>query len=112
MSWLILFFIRLYWRLIPEVSRKQCIFKESCSRYVYRIISDEGFIPGLQAFVERWKKCKPGYIIKNSNDGKNIELLLKDGTVLEKKDIADSIIEPWRQSIKYIEDKYCGRRSL
>jgi putative component of membrane protein insertase Oxa1/YidC/SpoIIIJ protein YidD len=55
-----LIIIRLYW-LIPASKRPQCIFKESCSNHVYRIVKCEGFLAGLKAFFWRFKNCRPGY---------------------------------------------------
>lgn len=57
-----LLFIRIYW-LIPIHWHNKCIFRESCSHYVYRITKKEGFIQGIKAFIERNYSCRPGYFI-------------------------------------------------
>lgn len=51
----------MYWKLIPKHKRNRCIFSESCSNYVFRITSTQGFIKGLKALHTRFKNCRPGY---------------------------------------------------
>jgi putative component of membrane protein insertase Oxa1/YidC/SpoIIIJ protein YidD len=88
MRFVLITIIKLYWKFIPESSRKSCLFAESCSRYVYRITKDKGFWAGLKALKSRYKKCRPGYqIICNSQD-ENIELHLVDGTILKDAEIS------------------------
>ena len=105
MKYLFIIFIKLYWRLFPEKNRRSCLFKESCSKYVFRIVNEDGFFKGISAFCERYKKCRPGYIIRNSKDFKKLELLLVDGSILNESDISDKIIEPYIKSAKGLEKK-------
>ena len=60
MRYLLIAFIRLYW-LLPAHKRRRCIFKESCSRYVFRTAKEQGFKKAIQAFQERKKQCRGGY---------------------------------------------------
>lgn len=79
----------MYWKLIPESRRRTCLFAENCSRYVYRITQEKGFLSGICALKERYKKCKPGYKIGyNSLDG-TTELHLIDGTILKHQEISE-----------------------
>ncbi|WP_299762436.1 membrane protein insertion efficiency factor YidD [uncultured Dokdonia sp.] len=63
MRYLLLITIRLYWKLIPASRRKRCLFKESCSHYVYNITKAKGFITGVSALHYRYKHCRSGYTI-------------------------------------------------
>jgi len=60
MRYWLLILIRLYW-LIPKKYKRRCIFKESCSRYVYRIAKEKGFKKGLDGIKKRTHQCQPGY---------------------------------------------------
>jgi len=60
MKFALLFFIKLYWLLIPENKRKCCLFHESCSKFVYRTTIEKGFLRGLNALFFRFKFCRPG----------------------------------------------------
>jgi len=76
--------------LIPESSRRSCLFAESCSRYVYRITKERGFIAGMRVFRIRYRGCRPGSNwIKNDISG-NMELHLKDGTILLEQEVSSN----------------------
>lgn len=80
MKFVLLFFIKLYWSLIPENKRKCCLFRESCSKYVYRTTIEQGFEKGFKALLERYRLCKPGnHIIAIKEDSylitKNFEII-------------------------------------
>ncbi|MGE9313293.1 membrane protein insertion efficiency factor YidD [Niabella sp. CJ426] len=66
MRYFLLFIIRLYW-LIPKKSRRRCLFKETCSQYVYRISRQKGLNAGIAALRDRRKKCRPGFYYINSD---------------------------------------------
>jgi len=63
MKYLLLFLIRIYQTLTPKRFRGRCLFKESCSNYVYRIVREEGLIKGLNALKYRYHNCRPNYYI-------------------------------------------------
>lgn len=90
MRFILLFTIKIYWKLIPEYRRRTCLFSESCSNYVFRITKTEGFLEGLNAFKSRYNKCRRGYKICNLEDG-GIELHLVDGTILKGEEISCTI---------------------
>ena len=48
MKYLLLLAIRIYWKL-PTRLHQRCIFRETCSHYVYRIASTQGLWAGIQA---------------------------------------------------------------
>lgn len=92
MKYLILFAIRLYWILIPQNKRKKCVFKKSCSNYVFEITQTEGFIKGLVAFRFRYQNCRGGFeIFKNPINNKT-QMLLPSGIVIEKEEIAERLL--------------------
>ncbi len=67
MRYLLLFAIRLYW-LVPQKNRRRCLFKETCSKYVYRITRQQGLTEGIKALKDRHKKCRPGYYYINNTE--------------------------------------------
>lgn len=91
MKYLILIFIRIYWIIIPSGKRKSCLYKESCSRYIYRIAKTQGFKPGIKAFWRRWKTCRPGYGYLWNEDTGRFDLVLKEGTILPFEHVADGL---------------------
>lgn len=92
MKYIILLSIKSYWLLVPEVKRKNCLFRESCSRYVYRITFEQGFIKGLKAFKERFKKCRSGYKIINIGNSEYQAFELVDGSILRKDEASEFLI--------------------
>lgn len=77
MKWLLLLGIRVYW-LIPARSRRSCLFKESCSRYVYRITLLHGYKSGINSLRLRRKQCCAGFAVVS--EGK---VRLADGSVID-----------------------------
>lgn len=92
MKYIILLIIRMYWILIPQSKRRKCIFKKSCSNYVFETTQKEGFIKGLQAFQFRFKNCRGNFsIFRNPIDNK-IQMLLPSQIIIEREEIADRLI--------------------
>jgi uncharacterized protein len=84
MRFLLLFCIRLYW-CIPAGKRRCCLFKENCSRYVYRVAKQEGFAKAIEVLRKRMRQCKTGYNCFTTADGSEW-VLLNDGAVVSKAD--------------------------
>lgn len=61
MKYLLLFIIKAYWLLIPTSKRKHCLFKQSCSNYVFQEAKDQGLVKGLKALLFRYENCRSGY---------------------------------------------------
>jgi putative component of membrane protein insertase Oxa1/YidC/SpoIIIJ protein YidD len=61
MKYLLLLIIKAYWILIPASKRKHCLFKQSCSRYVFQEAKMQGLLKGLKALMFRYENCRPGY---------------------------------------------------
>ncbi len=86
MRYFILLIIQIYW-LIPKRKRACCIFKESCSHYIYRITKQYGLKYGIIAFKERKAKCKPGYYYLNDNT-----VRLADETIVLSSTLRENIL--------------------
>lgn len=102
MKYFLLLIIRLYWKLIPPFKRKQCIFRESCSHYVWRITKEEGFISGIKAFLFRNKHCCPGFVLYKYQD--HYELKTINGLVLKDNEIDERLLTPTNPSLIDFDD--------
>ena len=92
MKALLILGIELYWRLIPEHRRRSCVFRESCSRQVYRIAKDSGARAGFLALWQRVRRCR-GVRLENSPEG--LVLRLRDGSVLNESEASETVLRPW-----------------
>lgn len=81
MKYLLLFLIRCYW-LIPARCRRKCIFKESCSHFIYNTAQKQGLRKGLLALQQRFRQCRQGYAIYQT--GKQEWVIFKDRSVIER----------------------------
>lgn len=100
MKWALLIAIKFYWIIFPEKKRRTCIFKESCSHYVYLHAEEGGFFEGFKALKLRLKQCKKGYQIYSGLQG--FEMELADGTILKEDKIATKLLEPIYRKIQVI----------
>lgn len=83
--------IKIYWKLVPAERRRKCLFKESCSIYVYKIAKAKGAIAGISALKRRFKQCRPGYKKIDLEDG-SVFFLLIDGTIVESFQIKNEYL--------------------
>lgn len=89
--WLLLL-IRFYWAVIPKGKRRKCIFRISCSQYVYQITKTDGLYKGLLAFKYRFKHCRGGFhIFENPIDGRK-NMILSNAEVLIEEEISERLI--------------------
>ncbi len=93
MKLFILLVIRLYWVLIPQSNRRKCIFKTSCSNYVFEITQKEGFMKGLKAFQFRYKNCRGNFSIFHNPIDNKIQMILPSQIIIEKEEIAERLIK-------------------
>ena len=70
MKYILITIITLYWKFVPESRRRKCLFKRSCSKYVYDILKKEGFSQGIRALLFRIRNCNPKYFILTINNEK------------------------------------------
>ena len=104
MRLIFLIIIKSYWILIPPKKRKKCLFKESCSNYVYRITKEQGFLKGFTVLVIRIKQCRNGYqIFFNDNQ---IVMKLSDGTLIKEDEISNSILDSINISLSNFTNKF------
>lgn len=96
MKHLLMLAIRLYWK-IPSRLHNRCIFRETCSHYVYRIANEHGFYSGLKALKERYELCRPNYIVYKSLG--HYYLKTANGSIVEEEDIAPSELPPYNNNI-------------
>src|SRR5260221_10985765 len=80
MKALLLLAIRFYWRIVPESRRRRCLFRETCSRYVYRATAHVGFRAGIRALMERAAQCRPGYTVHTTMA--NLEVVCRNGKII------------------------------
>ena len=100
MKWALLIVIKLYWFVFPTNKRRTCLFKETCSHYVYRHTNEEGFYEGLKKLKMRLKQCKKGYQLYSGLRG--FEMELADGSILKEVDISPKLLEPLYSKIKQL----------
>jgi len=82
----------MYWKIIPPSKRKKCIFKKSCSNYVFEITQKEGFINGLKAFQFRYKNCRGNFTIFKNPITNKIQMILSSQTIIDRGEIAERLI--------------------
>ncbi len=93
MKYILLVSIQLYWKLIPQSKRKVCLFRESCSNYIYRITNENGFIKGMTALRLRIIKCRPQYELYKVDN--TFILRLQDGSVINENEISQFLLPPY-----------------
>ena len=94
----LLFLIRCYWRCVPKEWRRECIFRENCSRYIYDITYNNGFHRGWKALKTRWKRCRPGYRVE-WHDGE-FQVRFADGYMAKEEEIAESVLHPYKTALQ------------
>ena len=92
MKYLILLGIKLYWILIPKRKRKTCIFKESCSHYVYNVTKKHGSVKGVNSFFLRRKQCRKGYTFCFGENG-GVIIQLVDGSKVNEDMVSEILHE-------------------
>jgi putative component of membrane protein insertase Oxa1/YidC/SpoIIIJ protein YidD len=92
MKYILLIGIRIYWKVMPISKRRACLFKVSCSHYVYRETKEEGLMKGLRALIYRFKSCKSGSMLFENPITQKAELLLTTGEILGNEFISDHVL--------------------
>jgi len=83
MKYILLIIIRLYW-LIPCTYRRKCIFKESCSHYVYKNTHKRGIIGGIKSLRQRVYTCRQPQGFIETKDGQQL-VILADGNTIQRE---------------------------
>ncbi|MES3016773.1 MAG: membrane protein insertion efficiency factor YidD [Bacteroidota bacterium] len=89
---LILFSIKLYWKLIPVSKRRKCIFHVSCSNFVFDETNCKGTIAGIKALIYRYRTCRSGHLCYLNPLTNEIEMVLITGEVIPKDQIAGRLL--------------------
>jgi putative component of membrane protein insertase Oxa1/YidC/SpoIIIJ protein YidD len=92
MKHLILLIIRFYWFSKSISSKPKCIFRKSCSYYVYEITQEQGFLKGLKAFLFRYRNCRGHIQIFKNPISNKTNMLLPSGIVIEEDEIAERLL--------------------
>jgi len=89
---LILIAIQLYWKLIPAQKRRRCIFRKSCSHYVFDITKQEGFLKGIKAFQFRYQNCRSGFELFKNPMANETQMILPSKVVVGSEEIAERLL--------------------
>ena len=92
MKHLILFAVKIYWNFIPQSKRRKCIFKKSCSVYVFETTQKEGFMKGLKAFKFRYQNCRGNFTIFKNPINNQIQMILPSQLIIDGEEIADRLL--------------------
>jgi len=93
MKILLLLVIKLYWGIIPKSKRRRCIFKISCSRFVYQTTEKKGLQKGLIAMKYRFQNCRNGFhIFEDPIDGSK-SMVLPNGQLITENEISERFIK-------------------
>lgn len=90
MKIILLFIIKIYWKFIPDSKRRVCLFKTSCSNYVYKNAKEKGLVAGLKALKFRIKNCNANYTIIKVK--KKVILITGENIVFEESEINDYLL--------------------
>ncbi|MCW3160776.1 membrane protein insertion efficiency factor YidD [Chryseobacterium oryctis] len=92
MKYLLILIIRIYWLIFPPEKRRKCIFKTSCSKYVYQETIEKGIISGLKALKFRFRNCRSTAILHKNPSTNNLQVILPNNQILEEKDISEYLL--------------------
>lgn len=78
--------------MIPKSRRRSCLFKKSCSCFVYETTANRGLMAGLKALQYRMDACKHGsYLYINPYSGK-AEMVLPNNDIICHDEIAERLL--------------------
>ena len=89
----LLLLIRCYWAIIPKANRRKCIFRKSCSQYVYQTTKDRGGFKGFKALIYRYRNCRAGFGFFEHPIDKSTMMILPNGEILKEEQIAERFIK-------------------
>lgn len=93
MKYFLLIAIKCYWLIFPANKRRMCLFKKSCSRFVYENTLKYGFVSGSKALWYRYKTCRPGYIIYVNKHTNSTEVILCNHETIPADDVSLTILQ-------------------
>ena len=89
-SWPLLLLIRFYWHF-GNRQKNRCLFKVTCSRWVYQVTLEKGIISGIKCLYKRYKSCRSNYRITNNSDNSE-GIIASDGVFYQKDLLADWLV--------------------
>ncbi|WP_051200298.1 membrane protein insertion efficiency factor YidD [Flavobacterium subsaxonicum] len=92
MRHLLLVIIKFYWLAIPKNKRRNCLFKKSCSHFVFEVTAQHGLVKGLQALQYRFKNCRPGAALFINPVTGQTEMILPGHNIISQQDIAQHLL--------------------
>lgn len=92
MKFVLLLIIKIYWKLIPPNNRKNCIYRVSCSNYVFQETKLNGFLKGIVAFKYRYHNCRQGFEIFENPIDRTKQIILPNGGILNENEIAERLL--------------------
>ncbi|WP_370632793.1 membrane protein insertion efficiency factor YidD [Pedobacter sp. MC2016-14] len=90
---LLLLLIKAYWAMIPRAKRRSCIFKISCSQYVYQKTTKYGLYEGLRAFRYRFYNCRSGFHVFEHPSELTTLMILRNGEIISQNEISERFIK-------------------
>jgi uncharacterized protein len=96
MKYFLLFLIKVYQTFFPRRFRGVCLFKESCSNFVYRITKEKGLKGGIKAFIYRYRNCRASYKITEENG--MVLLITVENEIIEKEFIDENILSEYEKN--------------
>ena len=92
MKYILLFIVKGYWILKPKNKKPCCIFRKSCSHYIYDKTKKEGFIEGVKALRFRIKNCKYGFELFINPINNKIQMILPNKSIIKEQGIAKRLL--------------------
>jgi putative component of membrane protein insertase Oxa1/YidC/SpoIIIJ protein YidD len=100
MKQVLLLIIHCYWRLIPEEKRRCCVFKKSCSNYVFEITKQDGFLAGAKALLFRYNNCRGEFTFFKNPLTLRTQVVLKSGVIVEDYELSENILLKYKTLVE------------
>ena len=91
MRFFLMIMIKAYWFFVLAEKRSRCIFRQSCSIYVYNVAKRKGFLSGVKALRYRYQNCRPGYQLLSTHN--EVILVTRKAQVLSQKEIDPRLLK-------------------
>ena len=93
----LLLVIRLYWTLVPARWRRSCLFRVSCSHFVFDALMSQGVSAGCRAFALRWRRCRAGFHVELDNG--RVVVRCADGSTCEPNEVVEGPVDAFYQTM-------------
>lgn len=89
---LLILAIKIYWAVIPKKKRRSCIFRLSCSQYVYQQVRKAGFNGGLRALKFRFLNCRGRFHVFEDHIKGTKKMILPNGRLINEDEISERFL--------------------